>query len=232
MKPEMVMKIAVDFGMTVVLLLLMTYERVGQAVHEWLGVFIFILFILHHVLNRAWWRNIRKGRYTALRIFQTVLVAGVLLAMAGSMISGVILSHSVFTFLPIRGGRLLARGLHMVSAYSGFILMSLHLGLHWIMMMGIAKKHLKKDTAAYKWFFRAVAAVIAVYGVYAFIKRDIGSYMLLISHFAFFDYEEPLILFVLDYISVMGLFVFAGHYITVWLRMMQKGQKGKRKENR
>ena len=28
MKPEMVMKIAVDFGMTVVLLLLMTYERV------------------------------------------------------------------------------------------------------------------------------------------------------------------------------------------------------------
>lgn len=232
MKQGMGIKIAVDFGMTVLLILLMTYERVGQAVHEWLGVGIFLLFVLHHVLNRAWWRNMLKGRYTILRIFQTVLAAGVLLAMVGSMVSGVILSRSVFAFLSIRGGRSLARGMHMVCAYGGFVLMSLHLGFHWAMMMGIGKKCLKKDMAAYRWVIRAVAAVIAVYGVYAFIKRDIGSYMLLISHFAFFDYEEPLILFVLDYISVMGLFVFVGHYMTAGLRALQKMQKGRSEKNR
>lgn len=38
--------------------------------------------------------------------------------------------------------------------------------------------------------------------------------MLLRSHFVFFDYEEPLLFFLLDYMAVMGLFVFTGHYIT------------------
>ncbi|MBO5057442.1 MAG: hypothetical protein J6C64_13970 [Lachnospiraceae bacterium] len=33
MKPEMILKICVDTGMTIALLLLMTYELIGQAAH-------------------------------------------------------------------------------------------------------------------------------------------------------------------------------------------------------
>lgn len=213
MKPKMMMKIAVDFGMTVLLLLLMTYERIGQAVHEWLGVGMFVFLVLHHVLNKSWGQSMLKGRYSALRIWQTMLVAGVLLAMTGSMISGVILSRHVFSALPIHGGRAFARSLHMVCAYGGFVLMSLHLGFHWIMMMGIIRKHVSGRSPASKWALRILAVLIAGYGAYAFVKRDIGSYMFLKNQFAFFDFEEPLIWFLLDYISVMGLFVFIGHYV-------------------
>ena len=60
--------------------------------------------------------------------------------------------------------------------------------------------------------------VIAVYGVYAFWKRDIGNYMLLKTEFVFFNYEEPLIFFFLDYLAVMGLFIFAGYYISRFLK--------------
>ena len=60
--------------------------------------------------------------------------------------------------------------------------------------------------------------VIAVYGVYAFWKRDIGNYMLLKTEFVFFNYEEPLIFFFLDYLAVMGLFIFAGYYISQFLK--------------
>ena len=35
--------------------------------------------------------------------------------------------------------------------------------------------------------------------------------MMLQEHFVFFDFEEPLLLFVLDYAAAMGFFVFAGH---------------------
>ncbi|MDE7445067.1 MAG: DUF4405 domain-containing protein [Lachnospiraceae bacterium] len=140
MKPKMMMKIIVDVGMTVLLLLLMTYELIGQEVHEWLGVGMFVLLLLHHVLNKAWEQNVLKGRYSAVRILQTGLVIGVLLAMMGSMISGVILSRYVFSALPIRGGRSFARSLHMVCAYGGFVLMSLHLGFHWVVMMGTINK--------------------------------------------------------------------------------------------
>ena len=222
MKPEMMMKIIVDLGMTVLLLLLMTYELIGQAVHEWLGVGMFVLMLLHHVLNKAWGQNVFKGRYSAVRILQTVLVISVLSAMIGSMISGVILSRHVFSFLPIRGGRSFARSLHMVCAYGGFVLMSLHLGFHWVIMMGIIKKHIKKQSAVHKWIWRIAAAIIAGYGIFAFVKRDIGSYMFLKNQFVFFDFEEPLILFLLDYVSIMGLFVFISHYFAAGLRRMQQ----------
>ena len=38
MKPKMAAKIAVDSFMTIALLLLMTYELIGQAAHEWIGM--------------------------------------------------------------------------------------------------------------------------------------------------------------------------------------------------
>ena len=71
MKPKMIMKIVIDIAMTAALLLLMTYERIGQAAHEWIGIGIFVLFVIHHVLNGKWSKSLLKGKYTALRIMQT-----------------------------------------------------------------------------------------------------------------------------------------------------------------
>lgn len=227
MKPKMILKLAVDIGMTAALLLLMAYELVGQAAHEWIGIGMFVLFVIHHILNGSWIRNLLRGRYNPVRIMQTGLVLLILCAMAGLMVSGIILSRHALSFLPIKGGRSFARNLHMLSAYWGFVLMSVHLGFHWSMMMGMAKKFFPKPSAVRKWVLRILALVIAGYGVYAFIRRDIGIYMLLRSHFVFFDYEEPLVFFYLDYIAVMGLFIWSGNYVCVGLRMIGKGRNEK-----
>lgn len=225
MNPKMIVKTGVDIGMTVVLLFLMTYEMIGQALHEWLGIGMFLLFIIHHVLNRRWFGVLLKGKYTTFRIWQTVLVMSVLLSMLGFMVSGVIISRSVLSFLPIRGGSFFGRNLHMLSAYWGFVLMSLHLGLHWNIMLGAAGKAVIGTSEGRIRILRISAAVVAVYGMYAFVKRDIGNYMLLRVHFVFFDYDEPLFFFLLDYMAVMGLFIFIGHYLTGFLR--QHGKKKK-----
>lgn len=227
MKPKMILKLAVDIGMTAALLLLMAYELVGQAAHEWIGIGMFVLFVIHHILNGRWIRNLLRGRYNPVRIMQTGLVLLILCAMAGLMVSGIILSRHALSFLPIKGGRSFARNLHMLSAYWGFVLMSVHLGFHWSMMMGMAKKFFPKPSAVRKWVLRILALVIAGYGVYAFIRRDIGIYMLLRSHFVFFDYEEPLVFFYLDYIAVMGLLIWIGNYVCVGLRMIGKGRNEK-----
>ena len=227
MKPKMILKLAVDIGMTAALLLLMAYELIGQAAHEWIGIGMFVLFVIHHILNGSWIRNLLRGRYNPVRIMQTGLVLLILCAMAGLMVSGIILSRHALSFLPIKGGRSFARNLHMLSAYWGFVLMSVHLGFHWSMMMGMAKKFFPKPSAVRKWVLRILALVIAGYGVYAFIRRDIGIYMLLRSHFVFFDYEEPLVFFYLDYIAVMGLLIWIGNYVCVGLRMIGKGRNEK-----
>lgn len=225
MKRKTILKIVVDIGMTVMLLLLMAYELIGEAAHEWIGIGMFCLFLIHHILNRKWSRCVFKGKYTLFRIWQTVLVIGILLTMAGSMYSGVILSEHALSFLPIKGGRAFAREVHMVAAYWGFVLMSLHLGLHWSMMMGMAKRFVKELPTAGKWLLHGIAAFIAGYGVYAFIQREIGRYMLLKNHFAFFDFEEPLIFFLADYMVVMVLFVWVGHYFSEGLRYIIQKRK-------
>ena len=206
MKRKIIFKIVVDIGMTFVLLLLMAYQLIGEAAHEWLGIGMFVLLVIHHILNSRWSRNVFKGKYSPMRILQTVLVAGVFLTMAGSMLSGIVLSEYALSFLPIKGGREFARILHMLSAYWGFVMMSLHLGLHWNMVVGMLKKLPKVS----KWLSR-IGILIALYGVYAFTHREIGRYMTLKNHFAFFDFEEPLIFFLADYIAIMALFVVVGY---------------------
>lgn len=218
MKRKTILKIAVDIGMTVMLLLLMTYELIGAAAHEWLGIGIFGLFVVHHILNRKWIRCVFKGKYAVFRIWQTILVIGILLTMVGSMYSGVILSEHALSFLPIKGGRAFAREVHMISAYWGFVLMSLHLGLHWSMMMGIAKRFVKEFPVAGKWLLCGITAFVAGYGVYAFIQWEIVRYMFLKNHFAFFDFEEPVIFFLIDYMAVMWCFAWISHYLSKVLK--------------
>ncbi len=216
MKPKQILKILTDLSMTVLLLLLMAYSLVGEAAHEWLGVGIFLLFVLHHVLNRKWYGSLFRGKYPPIRVFGTVLTLLVLLSMAGSMVSGILLSRYVFR-LDVRFFSAAFQTVHMLSAYWGFVFLSLHLGLHWGGILGLARKLTKKPSKIRKWTLRGMAFFVAAYGAYAFVKRDFGNYMLLRYHFVFFDFEEPLALFLLDYIAIMGLFVCAGYYLTKWI---------------
>ena len=221
MKPKQIAKIIIDVLMTAVLLLLLAYSLVGEATHEWLGIGMFALFILHHALNNRWSRNLLQGQYTPFRVFQTVLVVLVLLCMLGSMVSGIVLSRHALAFLPDHGGQWWARTLHMLSAYWGFLFMSLHLGLHWGMVTGMAKRLFKKSTILRKWIARTAALCIAAYGIYAFMQREIGNYLFLQNQFVFFDPAEPLCRFLLDSVAMMGLFVCIGHYLSEFLKRIK-----------
>ena len=47
-------KILIDICLTVSLLLLMPYSLIGETAHEWIGMAMLVLFIVHHILNRKW----------------------------------------------------------------------------------------------------------------------------------------------------------------------------------
>ena len=40
------------------------------------GVALFVAFIVHHILNRRWIAGIIKGKYSVMRVIQTVLADG------------------------------------------------------------------------------------------------------------------------------------------------------------
>lgn len=225
MKAKQILKIAVDVAMTIALLLLMAYELTGKTAHEWLGIGTFTLFVLHHILNRHWHRGVFKGRYTAMRWMQTTLVILILLTMCGSMVSGILLSRYALSFLPLNGGGAFARNVHMLSAYWGFVLLSLHLGFYWNMVVRMVKILVTKPSKLRNYIFRSISLPIAGYGVYAFFKRDIGSYLILANQFAFFDFEEPFLWFLLDYMACMGTFISIGHYGSTLFRNTKKAKR-------
>lgn len=216
-------KIILDIIMTVLLLFLMARQITGETAHEWLGASMLILWIAHHILNRSWYMHLFKGKYTPMRILQTVTNFAVLLSMFGLMISGIILSREVFAFLPISGGIALARSLHIVCAFWGFVLMALHLGLHWNMILSMIRRAMGPIKSKPKRIFlRILAIAIAGYGLYAFVKNQFLSYMFLTSHFVFFDFERPILLFFIEYIAIMGLFIFLAYYISKGIQKLTK----------
>ena len=222
MKPKAIVKIMTDILMTLALLFLMGYQFWGDIAHEWAGAGMFLLFILHHILNGNWYKTLFKGRYTPARVFQLVVDILVFLAMLGLMVSGIRLSNHVFAFLNIRGGMSFARLLHMAASYWGFVLMALHLGLHWGMFLGMAGKVLKlrRPSRLRKLLLTILGAGIAVYGLTVFIRRDLLTYMLLQTQFVFLGFGEPIPLFYLDYLAMMGAFIFLAYYASKLLRKL------------
>lgn len=227
MKPKARLKIVIDVLMTLALLFLMGYQFWGDAVHEWAGAGMFVLFVVHHILNRNWYKNLFRGKYTLFRVFQLILDLAAFAAMICLMISGIMLSNHVFAFLNIHGGISLARLLHMVSSYWGFVVMALHLGIHWGIFSGLARKifRIKESSRARSIVIFFVSAAIAVYGVTVFIKRNLLTYMLMQTQFVFFDFGESGLLFYLDYLAMMGTCIFLSHYLGRLLKKTEINRK-------
>lgn len=206
-------KIALDVFMTGLLLLAMGYLLVGEEAHEWIGCLLFVLFVLHHVLNRHWWSHLSKGKCTPARFFQTVLNFLILAAMLGIMASGVLLSRYIFD-LHIPGAASFARKVHLVLTYWGFVLLAVHLGLHWGALYGRLQKVFSKNErpAWLAWLLRLAAAAAAVYGAVCLVRYSFFAYMFLQVQFAFFDAEQPLALFLLDHVCILAFWVWQTYY--------------------
>lgn len=207
--------------MTVLLPMLMAYSLIGETLHEVIGTAIFVLFIIHHILNRKWYMALFKGKYNVRRIFQTALDMLLLVFMMLQPISGIVMSKHLYTFLPALPISAQARSIHMLLAYWGYTLMCIHAGTHLVAPM---KKLFKKS----KKIFVAICVVVSCvspYGCAAFIKRGFPGYMSGRTAFAFFDYSEPRAFFFLDYLAVIILFMMAGCLVTYGLGRMDTKRK-------
>lgn len=215
-------KILTDLAMIALLPLLMAYNLIGEAAHEWIGALMLLLFLCHHLLNRHWLKSLTRGRYSPARVLSAVVNLLLLIIMLALMWSGITQSKYLFVFLPQSRGASIARTVHLAAAYWGFVIMSFHTGLHGGMFLKMGKKmfHLSR-TPKYGGIVARLAAVgISIYGVYAFSHRQLGEYMFLKTQYVFFDFSEPLFFFAADYISIMLLFVFVGYYL---LRLLTEG---------
>lgn len=214
MKASVKFKICVDVMMTAALYACMAYMLVGEETHEWIGSGLALLFVLHNALNRKWYAALLTGRYTPLRAFQTAVNLLCLVSMAAAAVSGAAMSRYLYDIPFLSGGASLARTVHMLAAYWGYCFVSLHLGLHWSMMLGMMKNAAAPQRAP-RWItplLRTAGAAAALLGAHALMRHSLLDYMFLRNQFVFFDTERPLCLFFLDYAAIMALWAWLAHY--------------------
>lgn len=204
-------RLPIDIMMTLVSIVLMggNYLFPADIIHEILGVALFVLWMVHIALNRRWYGGIFRGKYNPYRIMQTVINCCILICTIFLMISGIILSNQLFTFLNIQSGLGFARIAHLLSSHWYYLFMSLHIGLH----MG----RLFQNIVA-KILPRILLVLTSLYGLYAFIARGVWKYLILKQQFFFFDLERGYILFAMDYISIIILFATILHLIASRLK--------------
>ena len=214
MKASVKFKICVDIMMTAALYACMAYMLVGEEAHEWIGSGLALLFVLHNALNRKWYAALLTGRYTPLRAFQTAVNLLCLVSVAAAAASGAAMSRYLYDIPFLSSGASLARTVHMLSAYWGYCFISLHLGLHWSMMLGMMKNAAAPQRAP-RWItplLRTAGAAAALLGAHALMRHNLLDYMFLRNQFVFFDTERPLYLFFLDYAAIMALWAWLAHY--------------------
>ncbi len=89
---NIMIKRIVDVCMTILLLCLMAYQVTGEALHEWIGIGMTVLVIIHQILNRKWYGAIFKGKNNPYRIVTTVVNIALLLSFALTAFCGMSMS--------------------------------------------------------------------------------------------------------------------------------------------
>jgi hypothetical protein len=199
-------RLIIDFAMTILLLCAYAYRVLGDAVHEWIGVSVFALFITHNILNRRWYKSIFKGKYSPRRVIMTAVNIALVFTMTTLIITGLMQSRTALAFLRLPGGMVL-RQVHTTAAYWGLPLIGVHMGLHWGMFTRVISKNRFIITSA-----RIFAFLFAAFGVWSSFDRNIFSKMFLGFSFDYWPEERPAILFFVVMLSIMAVYIFAAYY--------------------
>lgn len=193
-------RIILDIIMTALFITLMGYYVTGNKAHEIIGTITFVLFIVHNILNIKWYTSILKGKHNFQRIFHIIVNLLLFIAMIGIMVSSIIISSNVFSFLNIQT-TMFGRRLHMISTSWGFVLMAIHVGLHLNSIMNKLNTKMKKSTFEYVYYF--IQIILVGLGIYSFINLKMWEEMFLLIDFKFFDYEQSPIIFYSKYIILL-----------------------------
>ena len=201
----------VDILLGIGLLLLMSYRVAGEAGHEWTGIAMTALMILHQFLNRRWYAALLTGRYTPLRTVQTFINIALVVCFILTALCGVNMSVQAVPFFSEFMRASLGRRLHLTLSHWCFVLMGLHLGLHVpAMLKGIRAPGVQRTG----W---CLAIPAAGAGLWLFFGNHYPDYLLARVPFAFIDYEKAVPLVLLEAFLIAFFWVFAGAQLPMLL---------------
>ena len=127
------MKRALRYGMILLLVFQcgsgMAFSRTESIAHEWAGLVLFAVILVHLILNRRWFGNLFRGKYNPARSISAAADAALILAVILIAVSGMVISGYAFSPLNLSGSSW-GRKIHFVSTAWLFLLCGFHYGAH------------------------------------------------------------------------------------------------------
>ncbi len=174
-----------DAAMILLLLCLMAYQVTGEMLHEWIGIGMTVLVIVHQILNRKWYGALFKGKYRLYRSLSTGLDLLLLCSFALTAFCGMSMSGYAVPFLYGMAPVSFVRRMHLSMSHWSFVLMGLHLGLH-IPAMTAGLNWTKRTRIILTSLFACAGGI----GLYLFLQSGMAEYLFFRIPFAFLDYEK------------------------------------------
>ena len=220
MKVKRIIMRITDLIMTCNLLFLMSLQVTQQFTHEWTGIAMTVLFIVHHIFNYKYYKTLFKGKYNFLRIFQLLLNILLLVSFIITAVSGMAMSRFATPFMKGLMKASDARKLHLALFYWTFVLTGLHIGLHFGMITAKLPKGIFRKIAA------VIMAAVSVYGFVLFLNANIFDYMFMKTQFAFLDYDKAAWLVILQNFVMLISWAFTAYLLSLSVKLLStKKQK-------
>ena len=204
-KANRIVRLALDALMLLMLTQLMAYHASSEAAHEWHGVAMTVLFVVHQLLNRRWYGALFSGRYTVQRAVMTGVFALTLIAYALTAFCGLAMSSHAAPFLYGLAPSSFVRPAHLAASWWAFILTGIHVGLHIPAMFGRFNPGRVVKALLY-----LAATAIAGVGFYLFLKNGIPDYIFLQTTYAAVDPNKTLWFSVLENFLILSFWAYAG----------------------
>lgn len=232
---NMIIKRIVDAAMTVLLLCLMAYQVTGEMAHEWIGMGMTVLVIVHQILNRKWYGALftpkrtgemsgghfyRRGKYNLYRALTTALNILLLFSFALTAFCGMAMSSYAVPFLYGMAPVSFVRQMHLSMSHWAFVLMGLHLGMH-IPAMTAGLKLKDRTKAILTCIFTCIGGI----GLWLFLKNGIPKYLFFRVPFAFLDYEKAGWLVFLENLLMLSFWAFIGSRTALICRKAGRHEK-------
>ena len=210
---SLIKRLSLDLVMTLLILVEFAYRLTGSTLHELIGLAMLTLFIVHGAVNWRWFATLLKGRYAGLRTASVTINAVLLISVLLMLVSGVLNSDLLFSLTQVELD-LLPRELHTAAAYWLLILIGVHLGMHWRMIVAEARKRAGACWPAWPARLRTLptvslhvmAAAIAAHGIVASFERSVLSRLTAYYSFGNVELDESILGFFAQYAAIVGLY--------------------------
>ena len=219
MNRTFLLRLVFDFVAAGLLLVALAYYWLDNTVHEIVGTGMFLLIIVHNVFNRRWYKTIPKSRHEARGLVNSSTILILAVTMLVLLVTSLMISRTVFSFLPFSGG-FSTRQIHILVAWWALIIVSLHLGMRWSMLMNVARNlcGVRGASTTRTVVLRVIAAVTAIQGIRSSFDLGMGAKLTAQISIDFWDFNESTAGFFFHIVAIAGLYMAVAHYAMKWLQ--------------